>query len=233
MTNQEKGVKVALISADLGRFRGNPGGGHVQQELPAGWVADSFFLDDESYPARPSLSPRLQAKIPKMLGYEMIPGYDYYIWLDSSFSLADPGAVAWLVQACAGRDMAVFKHPHRGSIREELNYIVEAMSAGDRYLTERYQKEPLREQVALYLADPAFRDDALYAMGAFVYSKEMLARPEKNVMPLWYYHNARYSIQDQLSFPYLAAGVAGNGFRLATFDAGIFDNRYIAFRASS
>lgn len=230
MAMDKEAVKVALISADLGGCRNNLTSGYVKQELPAGWSLDTFFFDDANFPTRPSLSPRLQAKIPKMLGYELAPGYDFYIWIDSSFTLSRKDAVSWFVNSCSGHDMVVFRHPQRSSISDELGYIREAMRVGDRYLLGRYQGEPLEEQVKLYLSDPGFRDDSLYALGAFVYRKEMLSTPGANIMPLWYYHNARYSIQDQLSFPYLAASLgAGRSFRLGTFSEQIFDNSYISF----
>lgn len=230
MAIDKEAVRIALISADLGGCRRNLSASYVKQDLPEGWSLDAFFFDDANFPSRPSLSARLQSKIPKMLGYELLPGYDFYIWIDSSFILSDSGAVAWFVSSCAGRDMVVFRHPQRSSIADELGYIKGAIGGGDAYLAQRYDGEPIKEQVKLYLADPAFRDESLYALGAFVYSKEMLGRPERNLMPLWYYHNARYSIQDQISFPYLAASLsAGGGLRLGSFDADIFANRYIRF----
>lgn len=231
MTATGNAVRLALISAQLGGERKNLSCDYLRQELPAGWTLDTFFFDDFNFPPRPSLSPRLQAKIPKMLGYELVPGYDFYIWIDSSFVLSHPGAAAWFVRSLAENDIAVFRHPHRGSIAEELSYLEQALAEGEPYLVQRYRGEPLREQVELYLSDPSFRDDALYALGAFVYRKEMLARPGANLFPLWYYHNARYTIQDQLSFPYLSATLAATGLRQGILPGGIFDNPYIAFRA--
>lgn len=226
-------VKIALISADLGNCRGNLTAAYARQELPENWKLDVHFFDDVNFPARSSLSPRLQAKIPKMLGYELAPGYDFYIWLDSSFVLSDPGAVAWFVQSCQHHDIVLFRHPHRTTIAEEAAYIVDRMNAGDQYLIGRYRDEPIEEQVRSYLADRDFNDAALYACGAFVYRKELLQQPAKNVFPLWFYHNARYSIQDQLSFPYLLDRLkAGGGLNVGHFSEGIFDNRYIRFMSA-
>ena len=229
MAEGRQTVKVALISADLGGLRGNLSPRYAPQELPQGWSLDSFFFDETNFPLRPSLSPRLQAKIPKMLGYELAPGYDFYIWIDSSFVVVDPGAVRWFVESCAGCDIAVFRHPERGSIRQEAEYIRQAVAEGNRYLASRYLGEPLDEQVRLYLADPQFRDLSLFSLGAFVYRAEMLADPRRNLMPLWFYHNARYSIQDQLSFPYLAYLMRERGLRVGLLDGGIYDNGYLAF----
>jgi hypothetical protein len=228
MTSKNGNVKVALLSADLGGLRNNLTAGYVKQDIPEGWTLDTYFFDDGNFPSRSSLSPRMQAKIPKMLGYELAPGYDYYIWIDSSFVLSHSGAVAWFVNACDNFDMVVFKHPHRQSISEELNYMVGRMKSGDSYLIDRYRNEPVCEQVKMYLADEDFKDDSLYACGAFVYRKEMFEQPTHNILPLWYYHNARYSIQDQLSLPYLASSMKSSGsFSMGVFTEGIFTNKYI------
>jgi hypothetical protein len=221
-------VKVALLSADLGELRNNLTSGYVKQDIPDGWSLDIHFFDDSNLAPRSSLSPRMQAKIPKMLGYELAPGYDFYIWIDSSFILSDRGAVEWFVKSCENFDMVVFKHPYRNSISEELEYILNRINLSDSYLAERYQNEPIEDQVKLYLTDDNFTDNSLYACGAFVYKKEIFEQPARNILPLWYYHNARYSIQDQLSLPYLVKSLRSNGdLRIGEFAEGIFTNKYI------
>ena len=228
---KDEGVRVALISADLGSFRNNLTASYIKQDIPAGWSFDTYFFDEANFASRPSLSPRMQAKIPKMLGYELAPGYDFYIWIDSSFVLSHRAAIVWFVESCKDFDMVVFNHPHRNSVSEELDFILRGINDGNDYLISRYKDEPIEEQVNLYLSDKEFEDDALYACGAFIYRKELVARPEANILPLWYYHTARYSVQDQLSLPYLANRLqAGGGFRLGQFAADIFSNEYIKFR---
>lgn len=228
MIEQGRKVRVALLSADLGGLRKNLASSYLKQVIPDGWTLDYYFFDDDNFAPRSSVSPRMQAKIPKMLGYELAPGYDYYIWIDSSFTLSHAGAIAWFVKSCEEFDMVVFKHPYRNSISAELDFILEGMKSGDKYLIERYQGELIEEQVKMYLMDKHFEDDSLYACGAFVYRKELFQQPTHNILPLWYYHNARYSIQDQLSFPYLASTLKfSGGFKMGVFEAGMFSNEYI------
>jgi hypothetical protein len=228
MTMDDRKVKIALVSADLGSLRNNLTSSYVRQDIPANWSLDIHFFDDTNFAHRSSLSPRMQAKIPKFLGYELAPGYDFYIWLDSAFVLSDRGAVAWFVKSCENFDMVVFRHPSRSSISEELNFILDGMKSGDSYLIDRYQDEPIEEQVKTYLADADFTDDSLYACGAFIYRKELFEQSSHNVLPLWFYHNARYTIQDQLSLPYLASSLKSSGdFKMGQFAEGIFSNKYI------
>src|ERR1035437_9134074 len=104
-------MKVAIISANLGSF--DKPVEHARQSVPC----DFFHFTDENFPPRfNSMTSRLQARIVKILGWQMVPGYDYYIWVDSSCALSRPDSVNWFLEQCRNVDMAVFKHPHRKTI---------------------------------------------------------------------------------------------------------------------
>lgn len=77
------------------------------------------------------------------------------------------------------------------------------MRAGNEYLLERYAGEDLAGQVASYLADPTFNDTLLIEAGAFVYSSRIVQDARSNVMKEWFHQNCRWSVQDQLSLPYV------------------------------
>src|SRR3989344_702108 len=107
-------MKIAIISVNLGGFDKETH--HVPQSL----AHDYFMFTDENFPPRfNSLTPRLQAKIPKFFGWQLAPGYDYYVWLDGSFTITHPDTIKWLLQNCEGVDFAVFKHDKRQTIAEE------------------------------------------------------------------------------------------------------------------
>jgi len=173
------------------------------------------------------MHPRLQAKIPKMLAWDTDPGFDYYVWLDSTFSIVRPDAVEWIVNYCDGVDVTFFKHSKRSSVREELAFMQEHLKRGDRYLEERYNSEPLAEQVAHYLQDPAFEDSVLFECGVFVYSSQLVKNRNTNVLKEWFYQNCRWSLQDQLSLPYALSKIACSR---RVFDTTIFDNPYFEYR---
>ncbi len=217
---------VALITANLGGIDKNPVPSFTPQSIPTNWSLDIFYFDDKNLPPRSeSLSPRLQAKIPKMLAWEMIPEYDYYIWLDSAFSISSPNCVEWLVNNCEGYDIALFNHHKRKSIRSELHYMQKKMRSGDQYLIKRYKNEPMEEQVENYLLDTEFKDNALYIGGAFVYSNNLVSK-SNNAMKDWFYHCARYSVQDQLSLPYV---LAKHNARINTFSQHLFKNEHLHY----
>ena len=195
--------KIALISANLGKIDSNDVIKHAPQVLNKDYQLEFISLNDRNfYPRINSLHPRLQAKIPKMLVWEVAPDYDIYIWMDSSIKLIKHDSINWLIEQLNGNYITLFKHNFRSSIRDELEYIKEHYEKHSRYLINRYKNEPLQEQVDLYLSDSSFNDVNLYQGGIFIY--DIKNKPElKLFFKDWFYHCARYSIQDQLSLPYL------------------------------
>ena len=218
-------MRICVSTANLGSIDAD-NVQHVMQAIPDAWSVDYFGYNDSNLPARHcALHPRLQAKIPKMLAHESHPGYDYYIWLDGSIAMTRPDFITWLVEKCRNHDMALFRHPYRHSIKDEAEYCYSEMHQGNRYLIDRYQNEPMLEQINHYLADPTFNDRTLFACGVFIYSRSIV-KYDNNIMSDWFYHNARYSVQDQLSLPFL---IHKHRIRHNAIDEGIFSNPYFTF----
>ena len=185
-------------------------------------------LTDTLFPLRTgAMHPRLQAKIPKMLAWETNPGFDYYVWLDSTISIVRPDAIQWIVDYCDGVDAAFFKHSKRSSIREEFSFMEQHLTGGDHYLADRYNNEPLAQQVDHYLRDPAFEDSRLFECGVFVYASSLVKDGTLNLLKEWFYQNCRWSVQDQLSLPYALSRIP---CKYRVFDTTIFDNPYFEYR---
>lgn len=153
-----------------------------------------------------SLTSRLKGKIPKMMEWYNHPGYDYYIWIDSKFTILE-GFLEALFQYEDEGDFFLFSHPERSSIQDEIDFMKFHMTNAKaplfHYLNTRYNGESIAEQVNLYLEDPNFVDNQLFSLGCFMYSKALVANINNNIMKDWLIHNVLYSIQDQLSLPYL------------------------------
>jgi hypothetical protein len=181
--------------------------------------------DDVESPRIKAMSPRLRGKIPKMIVWEDHPGYDYYIWMDSSFSLLKTNAIEKMVDYCIGWDACFFKHPARTSVKQELDFVVELMKNDNQYLIERYSGEKMTEQVDFYLKDATWQDNLLLACGIFIYSKSIIENKEYNLMKEWFYQNCLWSVQDQLSLPYLLHKFKTN-FRL--LEGSVYSNYYIS-----
>lgn len=188
-------MTIAVITANLGSF--DPKVDYVEQSLPY----DFYRFTDENFPPRyNSITPRLQARIVKMFGWQMVPPHDYYIWVDASFIMSHKDSIRWFLEQCRNVDMAVFKHPNRKTIQEEADYLRERLKINDPYIISRYENELIDEQMAVINADKSFADQNLFASGAFVYKNNSKVQ---EVMFHWWHHTSRYHSIDQLSLPYV------------------------------
>lgn len=187
--------RVAVISANIGYF--DPIVEYVRQSVSY----DFFRFTDDSFPSRvASMTPRLQARIPKCFGWQMAPDYDVYIWVDSSCSLQHEHSVVWFLEQCRGADFAFFKHPDRNTINEEYEFLKLKMQEKNKYLYPRYMNELLEEQMMEIRSDKSFIDDRLFASTAFVYKNNSRTRA---MLKEWWYHISRYHTIDQLALPYV------------------------------
>ena len=215
-------IKIAVISANLGGIDPDYSSEHVKQRLPENVKLDFFNFTNETYPVRGKvMSPRLQAKIPRMMGWKLKPGYDYYVWLDSAITLKHETSIMWLLNQCA--DIALFKHPFLDCIRDEVGFIIQEMSTNNGYLIDRYQYEPLAEQLETYSKDPDFVDDKNFAAGVFMYRNT----PEtQKFMTTWLMHCVLYSINDQVSFPYV---MLKHKCEVNGIEGDIYDNNFFEY----
>jgi len=188
-------MKIALLSANLG------GIDKEQKNVDQNVQYDYFCFTDKNFPPRAcSMTPRLQARIPKMSGSQMKPDYHIYIWLDSSCRLSKENSIETLLSKLGQNDLLVFKHPNRNSIREEADYLDKRIKQGCPYITPRYYNERTEEQLKIIEGDKDYVDDHLFASTCIVYKNN---EKVDNMMKDWFLHTALYHSIDQLSFPYV------------------------------
>jgi len=168
------------------------------------YIIAEIFYDDNNTPSRVhSLNPRTKGKIPKMMDWYDHPDFDYYLWIDSKFTLLDGFLESILGAIDGSTDLFFFNHPERSSTIDEMNFMADKMRNGDSYLLSRYEGEIMEQQVNKYLGDPNFVDDKLFYCGLFMYSKRLVQNRDFNFMVDWFLHCILYHTQDQLWFPYL------------------------------
>lgn len=99
----EKSSQVAVITADLGSLKKPPE--TANQTVPS----DYFHFNDKNYPPRvKAMTPELQTKIVKMFSWQLVPGYDYYLWVGDTKFLANPNLVGDFLNKC--KDVAALKN---------------------------------------------------------------------------------------------------------------------------
>jgi hypothetical protein len=216
--------KVRIVTADFGNhIEGfNP---KLPHQLTKNFEVSFSVYNDKNTPSRSlSLHPRLKGKIPKMLEWMEFDA-DYYFWVDSKFKITSNNFVEEVIHNLGDADFGLMKHPSRKSILSELEYMEHAMSEEkEEYLINRYTGENMRNQVESYIKTDGFVDDKLFAMGFFVYTKKVIENKEWNIMKDWFFQNTYWSIQDQLSFPFL---LSKHNINYKVFDFHLFSNPYI------
>ncbi len=175
--------------------------------------------DDRNYPSRRlAMHPRLKGKIPKMLEWKFINA-DWYVWLDDSFTVITDTLAEDILKVAGKNKLCLFRHPNRNSIKEEFEFMQKKLNQKNLYLYSRYDGEPIEEQVKHYLNDPSFKDNNLFSMGFFAYHKSM-----KPLMLDWFLENITWSIQDQISFPYV---LQKHKVKYSVFEGTFLRNPYV------
>lgn len=203
------------------------GGYDYLSELPDGHgfdeaicVTDNPDLQPDTwtivYKPKPDLHPRLAAKYPKMTPW-LYTDADVAVWLDGSAKIIDSGFKQACLDALGEEDIVVWKHPERNQrncLYDEATYC-----AG----WPKYRDWPIGKQVAHYEDQGMPRGFGLYACGTIVWRKT----PQAHEFGLnWLQENLAWSIQDQVSLPYL---VWKHKPRLATFPFEEYGNPYLVW----
>jgi hypothetical protein len=181
--------KITLITSIMGDYDQVP-------PIPEGFhqavlVSDSPVESEwTNVVLKSGLPPRLAAKIPKFRP-DLFVTSEYSVWVDAS--LRDQ--TGWLKSASQKslkfHDFVLFQHPDRSSVADEI--IASRQSP-------KYDAAPLENQLAHYVKE-GFKDDlGLWACG-------VIARKHtRNVIDFgnaWLVENMAWTIQDQISLPYL------------------------------
>lgn len=208
-------MKVAVISANLGGFDG------LQVHEPQSVPCDYFLFTDENFPPRSySMAPRLQAKIPKCFGWQMAPGYDFYLWIDGSHRLKHPESLRYFLDCCEGYDVVITRHPKRPNIRQEARVMRKGVRQ-QAFYRQRYKGEQEAELYAIIGNDKDYVDDTLVSCGTFIYRNTPQVQAS---LKEWWYYQTRYHVNDQLSFPYVFKKA---GLKLNILDQGIHNAWFV------
>jgi len=210
-------MTISLITAIFGGY-------DILKELPDGHgfpkaicVTDNPDLKANGWEiiVTPSNRPsRLAAKVPKMLPFDYVDS-DFAVWLDASFEVVDTALANFCRDSLGNNDFVVWGHPeNRDCLYQEATYCQD---------WPKYCEYPIREQTSFYRSEGMPEHFGLFAAGTIVWRNNKNAR---DFGKAWLTENERWSIQDQISLPYLlwklqpAAG---------TFALGEFDNPYLRY----
>ena len=141
------------------------------------WSIDKQYMD------------RRHAKIFKILPHLFLPGYDYYIWIDSTHMVGmNPNQI--IEMYLKDSDIALFKHPERDCVYDEGD-IIQGVKFDKGY--------NVQSQMNFYESTSYPRNNGLY---------ELPCRIQRNtgqiqaLMLTWWELICKYSSRDQLSLPF-------------------------------
>lgn len=219
-------MRLAILTCILGDF--DTPVDPVDQLIPDGWDVDFHRWTDEDFPPIKGLTPRLQYRIPKYFGWEMHPDFDFYIWLDGSVTFLRSDCVKWWLEQLGNNDIALFAHPDRSTIKDEVQYIDDRLhrrvgkKAGQDYIIERYGGGLHEDYLIKVLSDRHYQDDKLYASTAFIYRNSPRVQA---MMHDWWFDQSRYYTCDQVHLPYV---LDKWGCKVKVLDEPIYKSGYLS-----
>jgi len=184
--------KVAFIYLNIDHYE--PPFESVAQVTPGFEFSFHHFTDENFPPRKCAITPRLQSKIHKFFGWQIVPDYDIYVWVDSGFAMHREDSMAWLLKHLGSNDIVFLKHPTRETVGEEADFLKENLPKSNR-LMKRYTNELLDEEMKVI-----GRKGKLYAGGIFAYKNTPKVQ---KAMKEWWYHTSRFHLDDQLSASYV------------------------------
>lgn len=200
-------MKILVHTANLSSFD------KIQPHAAQSLDYDYHIFNDTNFPPRTkAMTPRLQARIPKCFGWQMKPGYDYYMWIDGNLTLKHQDSLKHFLDGLEGHDVVALHHHRRPDIRQEVRYIRKGIRQQSRYICARYENELLKEEYDEIRANQDYVDDLLLLSGAFMYRNTPQVQA---AMKEWWYHTSRYHIVDQIGFVY---ALKSAGLRIRVFD---------------
>lgn len=131
---------------------------------------------------------RRNAKLPKILGSILIPGYDYYIWHDSYCEVSIHPEII-IREFLGDNQIGVFNHPQRNCVYDELNCLY-----------ERDYSENIDSFREFLLQQNFPAEQGLFELSSFVYKNTPLMQ---KFFLSWWEIICKYSSRDQISFPFL------------------------------
>lgn len=211
-------MKTVLITAVYGNFD-NPkplNENHGFDE--AVFVTDNPHLQVPGwrmiYQPVAGVAPRMAAKLPKMKPYDFIDA-DLFVWIDGSFEVTSNNLRGFAEAAVDEHDFAVWEHPDR--VYRNCLYKEAALCQD----WPKYRDYPIRAQVAAYRKEGMPEDFGLWGCGTIAWRNNDEA---KKFGLLWLAENLKWSIQDQVSFPYLVWKYKPN---FGVFDGHEYKNKHL------
>lgn len=176
-----------------------------QDKVPDGW--------DTVHQPRPWVHARFAAKHAKAQPFDYVDA-DVAIWLDSGAVITSEHLIETCLNALGDADMCLWRHPERSTVTDEST----TSAAFGKYVGQHCKQQ------AEHYVRTGFVDDSLYATGCIVWRN---TKDNHHFGQAWLAEMLRWSLQDQLSFPYVTWKL---GVTPHTMPANLWRNPWIRWR---
>lgn len=148
----------------------------------------------------PDLNNRMKGKYLKTQTHRFL-GNDIFIWIDGSVEIIHEDFVKACIDALQDCDIVTTLHTQRTSVYQELEYIIDRMKEGDKYLLKRYARAPFYLEYEFYKKQGLPKTFPLY--GCYFFARRNNSFVNK-VFDQWWEMILRYSNFDQSQFSFIA-----------------------------
>jgi len=191
-------MKIAVYTAITGKFNNKlrPPLKPVGPDVDLICFSDCLWQAPDPWRLLPpawehATNSRRTARYHKMMPHLVLPGYDYWIWMDGNQQLADDPKA--LVQTYLSDDVnfASYRHPQRRCVYEELEACVKL---------KKDDPSIMRGQVARY------KDEGYPTLNGMIETTVVIRRHCAEVVKLnaaWWDEIRQGSLRDQLSLSYV------------------------------
>lgn len=192
-------MRVAIITSQTGQK------GSIQDPVHGGFPHVKYVaftdkpLRSQVWECRPTPAfstdcvhaARRHAKLAKMLAWMLVPGYDYYIWHDSTSEVhVDPVQLIHMYLG-SGQHMAAWHHAERDCAYAEAEKVIKAQLDHVSHVQAAVQ----------FLRMQSYPEhNGLYEMSAFIYRNTLQVQ---QALLTWWELTCKYSSRDQILFPYV------------------------------
>lgn len=186
--------KISLISANIGGIDSIYPPAKQSQEFELCYYTEATL----PFPL-PNLDQRMKGKYLKTQTHRFLDA-DIFIWVDGSIDIISPDFIKTCVDGLFEKDIVMEKHRQRENVYEELEYIIDKMKLGDRYLLKRYARQPLYLEYEFYRQNKLPKTYPLYQCSFF--ARRNNERMNK-IFNEWWDLILRYSNFDQTQMSFV------------------------------
>jgi len=155
---------------------------------------------------------RLEARRLKLQPHKIFSDYEFSIWIDGSIKLLKPFEIKNCVyNALKDNDFAAFKHMHRKTLQEELKSCLKRKKDNPYIMLTQYND---------YIS-AGYKPELLIESGVLIrrHNSPKCAK----FCDAWWNNVLKYSIRDQLSFPFVKWQTK---FKIKTLEGYIWENKH-------